>query len=186
MGRLDGCNEPLALFRDGIGSVPGPERKVQFCTRWKRGLMMEAGIGGRRCRTHGNGPNGLSCHAEGHTTGTFPTATDWFREASWQTCRDHSLPASGAGDPPRSLRHCPRVAPVGLRLIFIRPPPGFCASSPGSPIPDFCVVTPDTLREGERPSRAGARWLLTNGVGSIVSIHVDDRAAFRATGCPRE
>lgn len=74
----------------------------------------------------------------------------------------------------------------GCAYLFIRPPPGFCASSPGSPIPDFCVVTPGTLWEGERPSTAGARWLLTHGVRSIVSIQVDDRAAFRATRVPAD
>lgn len=68
--------------------------------------------------------------------------------------------------------------------IFIRPPPGFCGSTRGSPIPDFCVVTPRTLWEGERPSTVDARWLLTHGVGSIVSIQVNDRATFRATQVP--
>lgn len=74
----------------------------------------------------------------------------------------------------------------GCAYLFIRPPPGFCASNPGSPIHDFCVVTPGTLWEGERLSTAGARWLLTHGVKSIVSIQVDDRAAFRATKVPAD
>src|SRR5215469_6275781 len=75
---------------------------------------------------------------------------------------------------------------AGCAYIFIRPPPGFCARSRASPIPDFCVVTPHTLWEGERPSTVGARWLLTQGVGSIISIQVDDRATFRATQVPPE
>ena len=74
----------------------------------------------------------------------------------------------------------------GCAYIFIRPPPGFCRGNPGSPIRDFCIVTPGTLWEGERPSTAGARWLLAQGVGSIVSIQVDDRATFRATKVPPE
>lgn len=72
----------------------------------------------------------------------------------------------------------------GCAYIFLRPPPGFCASNRGSPIPDFCVVTSRTLWEGERPSTVGTRWLLTHGVGSIVSIQVDDRATIRATTVP--
>lgn len=74
----------------------------------------------------------------------------------------------------------------GCAYIFIRPPPGFCGSDSGSPIPDLCVVTPGTLWEGERPSTVGARWLIARGVGSIVSIQVDDRATFRAIKAPPE
>lgn len=72
----------------------------------------------------------------------------------------------------------------GCAYLFIRPPPGFCTGSPDSPIPDFCVVTPGTLWEGERPSTRDARWLLTHGVGSIVSIQVHDRAIFREARVP--
>jgi len=72
----------------------------------------------------------------------------------------------------------------GCAYIFVRPPPGFCEISRGSPIPDFCIVTPDVLWEGERPSKADARWLLTHGVKSIVSIQVHDRATFRTTQVP--
>ena len=76
------------------------------------------------------------------------------------------------------------VMTAGCAYIFIRPPPGFCAPHRDSPIRDFCVVTPGTLWEGERPSTTGARWLLTHGVGSIVSVQVHDRATFRATKVP--
>ena len=74
----------------------------------------------------------------------------------------------------------------GCAYIFIRPPPGFCRGNSGSPIPDLCVVTPGTLWEGERPSRKGARWLVVQGVGSVVSIQVDDRASFDTTKVPPE
>jgi hypothetical protein len=74
----------------------------------------------------------------------------------------------------------------GCAYIFLRPPPGFCGSIRGSPIRDFCVVTPRILWEGERPSPVGAQWLLTHGVGSVVSIQVHDRATFRATRVPPE
>jgi hypothetical protein len=72
----------------------------------------------------------------------------------------------------------------GCAYIFLRAPPGFCSRHGGSPIRDFCVVVPRTLWEGERPTTADARWLLTHGVGSIISIQVHDRATLRATSMP--
>ncbi len=59
-------------------------------------------------------------------------------------------------------------------------PPGACANDLGSPIRNFCVVSPGVLWRGERPTRADAQWLLGQRVGTVVSVQLDDRAAFEA------
>jgi hypothetical protein len=55
---------------------------------------------------------------------------------------------------------------------------GACPSDLGSPIRNFCVVSPDALWRGERPTSADAKWLLEHHVGSIVSLQLNDQRAF--------
>jgi len=57
---------------------------------------------------------------------------------------------------------------------------GACSNDLGSPIRNFCVVTPGVLWRGERPSKKDASWLLQHGVGTVVNLEVvlDDHIAF--------
>ncbi len=57
---------------------------------------------------------------------------------------------------------------------------GACLADMGSSIRNFCVVAPQTLWRGERPTKEDARWLLEQRVGTIVSLQLDDRRAFEA------
>ena len=62
---------------------------------------------------------------------------------------------------------------------------GACLHDLSSPIRNFCVVTPGVLWRGARPTRADAKWLLEQRVGSVVSVQVDSLPAFEAV-VPRE
>src|SRR5256885_16877185 len=55
-----------------------------------------------------------------------------------------------------------------------------CANDLGSPIPNFCVVTPDVLWRGAKPAWDGAAWLILRGVRTIVNLELlhDDRRVF--------
>lgn len=57
---------------------------------------------------------------------------------------------------------------------------GACSDDLGSPIRNFCVVAPNVLWRGERPTREDAQWLLEHRVGTVVSLQLDDRHAFQA------
>ncbi len=73
----------------------------------------------------------------------------------------------------------------GCVYLSRRPPPRFCANDGiHSSIRNLCVVAPHLLWEGERPSGAQIRWLLEQGVRSIVSIEVDERPTFDKTSVP--
>ncbi len=58
--------------------------------------------------------------------------------------------------------------------------PGACTHDLGSPMRNFCVVTPDVLWRGEGPGRADARWLIEEGVGTVISLELDVRHAFES------
>src|SRR5258708_10563967 len=55
-----------------------------------------------------------------------------------------------------------------------------CSSDLGSPILNFCVVTPDVLWRGAKAAQDGAAWLMQRGVRTIVNLELlhDDRRAF--------
>ncbi len=55
---------------------------------------------------------------------------------------------------------------------------GACPSDLGSPIRNFCVVAPGTLWRGPHITASDATWLLEHGVGSIVSLQLNDQRAF--------
>jgi hypothetical protein len=57
---------------------------------------------------------------------------------------------------------------------------GACANDIGSPVRNFCVVAPQVLWRGERPTEEDARWLLEHHVGTVVSLQLEDRRAFEA------
>jgi protein tyrosine phosphatase (PTP) superfamily phosphohydrolase (DUF442 family) len=57
---------------------------------------------------------------------------------------------------------------------------GACATALDSPVRNFCVVTPEVLWRGERPTTADAQWLLEHGVQSILSLQLPDQRAFEA------
>lgn len=61
--------------------------------------------------------------------------------------------------------------------------PVACSNNLESPIQRFCVVTPDVLWRGAKPSRDGAAWLVQHGVGTIVNLELlhDDQKAFGQT-----
>ena len=58
--------------------------------------------------------------------------------------------------------------------------PAGCASDLGSPISNFCVVTPNVLWRGAKPAQDGAAWLIQRGVRTIVNLELlqDDRRVF--------
>ena len=58
--------------------------------------------------------------------------------------------------------------------------PTACTNDLGSPIPNFCVVTPNVLWRGAKPAQDGAAWLIQHGVRTIVNLELlhDDRRAF--------
>ncbi len=58
--------------------------------------------------------------------------------------------------------------------------PSGCASDLGSPIPNFCVVTPNVLWRGAKPAQDGAAWLIQRGVRTIVNLELlhDDSRVF--------
>ena len=58
--------------------------------------------------------------------------------------------------------------------------PTGCASDLGSPIPNFCVVTPNVLWRGAKPAQDGATWLIQHGVRTIVNLELlhDDSRVF--------
>jgi protein tyrosine/serine phosphatase len=55
---------------------------------------------------------------------------------------------------------------------------GACVTDMGSPVRNFCVVVPQILWRGERPTRNDAEWLLEQRVGTIVSLELEDQHAF--------
>jgi protein tyrosine/serine phosphatase len=58
--------------------------------------------------------------------------------------------------------------------------PGACRDDLGSPIRNFCVVTPGTLWRGETPTRADAQWLVEHGLRTVISLQLDVRGSFEA------
>jgi hypothetical protein len=58
--------------------------------------------------------------------------------------------------------------------------PGACRDSLGSPIRNFCVVTPGALWRGEAPSRSDAQWLVDHGLRSVISLQLDVGPAFES------
>jgi protein tyrosine/serine phosphatase len=58
--------------------------------------------------------------------------------------------------------------------------PGACADTLGSPIRNFCVVTPGLLWRAESPTRSDAQWLVQHGVGTVVSLQLDVRRSFES------
>jgi hypothetical protein len=58
--------------------------------------------------------------------------------------------------------------------------PGACRDDLGSPIRNFCVVTPKRLWRSEAPTRGDAQWLVEHGVGTVVSLELDVRRSFES------
>lgn len=56
--------------------------------------------------------------------------------------------------------------------------PGACRDDLGSPIRNFCVVTPGVLWRGETPTRADAQWLVAHGLRTVISLQLDVRRSF--------
>ena len=56
-----------------------------------------------------------------------------------------------------------------------------CSSPLSKAIPRSCVVSPDVLWRGSRPGPAGAAWLLSHGVRTVVNLEwlYDDMKAFQ-------
>jgi len=63
---------------------------------------------------------------------------------------------------------------------------GACLDDLSSPIRNFCVVVPGVLWRGERPTRADAKWLLEQRVGSVLSVQVDSLQSFEAVAPPQD
>ncbi len=58
--------------------------------------------------------------------------------------------------------------------------PGACRDNLGSPIRNFCVVTPGALWRAETPTHSDAQWLLDHGVRTVISLQLDVRHSFEA------
>lgn len=58
--------------------------------------------------------------------------------------------------------------------------PGACPDDMGSPIRNFCVVTPGVLWRGETPTRADAQWLVEHGLRTVISLQLDVRHSFES------
>ena len=58
--------------------------------------------------------------------------------------------------------------------------PGACTDDLGSPIRNFCVITPGVLWRSEAPSRPDAQWLVERGVGTVVSLQLNVRRSFES------
>src|SRR2546427_12780379 len=58
--------------------------------------------------------------------------------------------------------------------------PAACTNDLGSPIANFCVVTPNVLWRGAKPAQDGAAWLIQRGVRTIVNLELlhDDSRVF--------
>jgi rhodanese/phosphatase family protein len=56
--------------------------------------------------------------------------------------------------------------------------PGACAHDLGSPLHNFCVVTPGVLWRGATPGREDAAWLVQHGVRTVISLQLNMRHAF--------
>jgi protein tyrosine/serine phosphatase len=63
---------------------------------------------------------------------------------------------------------------------------GACGNDLDSPIHNFCVVTPNVLWRGERPTKADAQWLVEHRVGTVVSLQLDDRRAFESAAVDQD
>lgn len=57
---------------------------------------------------------------------------------------------------------------------------GACSDYLGSPIRNFCVITPGVLWRSEAPSRSDAQWLIEHGVGTVVSLQLNVRHSFES------
>lgn len=75
-----------------------------------------------------------------------------------------------------ALCGCVYISPHTLR--------GACSHDLGSPIRNFCVVTPGTLWRGPHPDATDAQWLLDHGVRSIISLQLNDKRAFENAATP--
>ena len=66
---------------------------------------------------------------------------------------------------------------AGLPSSSMPAAPAACTNDLGSPIPNFCVVTPNVLWRGAKPAQDGAAWLIQRGVRTIVNLELlhDDR-----------
>jgi protein tyrosine/serine phosphatase len=62
--------------------------------------------------------------------------------------------------------------------------PGACRDDLGSPIRNFCVVTPGVLWRGETPTRADAQWLVEHGLRTVISLQLDVRRSFESVHLP--
>ena len=69
---------------------------------------------------------------------------------------------------------------TGLPSSSMPAAPAGCPNDLGSPIPNFCVVTPNVLWSGAKPAQDGAAWLIQRGVRTIVNLELlhDDRRVF--------
>jgi len=58
--------------------------------------------------------------------------------------------------------------------------PVSCENNLGSPIPNFCQVSPNKLWRGAKPDKDGVVWLLERGVRTIVNLEMlhDDEETF--------
>lgn len=87
----------------------------------------------------------------------------------------HSPPGAGR------LLLCAAVLLLGGCVYFSRRTlPGACRDDLGSPMRNFCVITPGVLWRGETPTRADAQWLVAHGLRTVISLQLDVRSSFES------
>jgi len=72
------------------------------------------------------------------------------------------------------------LLPSGCVYISHQTWSGACPDDLGSPMRNFCVVTPGALWRGEAPTRADAKWLVEHGLRTIISLQLDVRRSFES------
>lgn len=70
------------------------------------------------------------------------------------------------------------VLPCGCVYISPHTLAGACSNDMGSPIRNFCVVTPGVLWRAEAPTRSDAQWLLAHGIATVVSLELNVQPSF--------
>lgn len=80
----------------------------------------------------------------------------------------------------RLLLYAVALLLAGCVYLSRRTLPGACADDLGSPVRNFCVVTPGVLWRAEAPTRSDAHWLVAHGVATVVSLQLDVRRSFES------
>jgi protein tyrosine phosphatase (PTP) superfamily phosphohydrolase (DUF442 family) len=79
-------------------------------------------------------------------------------------------------------KYCLALVATFLCTLSLAQTPATCEDKANSPITNFCIASKSILWRGAKPDVAGAKWLIENGVASIVNLELlhDDLAILRS------